>query len=1596
MSTPRRGRKSISENVWLLQNTLAKILNDNDRTFLIHSLNQYQKDRDILELVTSLKRVLDSPKKREVYPLLRDIIPSNDKRYFERAWHTNQPKHVTPNGSWNNSTSTRSRSRSQNRPQEHLRRSNFYSSLPENLDKSDSGVEFPALKKSSSSRSFQKYPIRRLYLKRAPGTGYGFSMRGGSEHGVGLYVSSLDDNSIAEYEGLLPGDHIISVNDIQFDGLSHDQAVKIIKNSKKLNMVVRSVGRIPNTFVAESTYKWIDSMGQRVSPPPNVDSNGREMSIDGIHRSDLRLLGDDDERKVNVFIEEGDKLGLRIRGGSEYGLGIYIAGVDPNSAAEKAGLKCGDQIMDVNGISFLNITHADAVKVLKSDKNMMVTMKDVGRLPFAKTVTDRTRWTKGKLSGKPVQRRHTTAGRPRLVTERSEKSKFSHGIAGSQLLYNGSGPSAKSLAEDQARLILNENELGTMTYYMEEYSKGFISVDAFVLALFSLFNTPDKVSLLSEVRGFIHPRDIDRFDDLVLKREIEAIRKRKVTSPQHREDAHSIRSYSSSVSSYSEHGSSSSWSSAKESLDSRPITPPRVPEVLPDNMKLLKHRHGKKEKEGLLSFMSNDDTLNDSRDSIPSPPSDFTTVFPLSASSPRKPKHNAVTNGEITKNLVIGDNDRVKYAPHKKQDSKKSHKQHSEKQEKSFKEGADNTASEKEHNLKTKNDFQSSSDHSFELISETKKEKRGFFINFNKGSYSPYKHDQSLASKESTNLYHVSVVKKKDEQDEAGTSVERSSVGEAGEKLGNHDFEKAHSSIPLDTTPTGFVSGEKVKHSHSENSEEKYDESTFVVDEDDYALPSTLMNGYRTSPKKVDDSKHSSSAVEKQPLNPKAPFKPKPYHAKTEDQTKEGNNGNISFEGKQTLKSSSQSPANSAFAPPKPKPYISQPADRTAKDSYEYDDDKRKDTHGDHEIKSFDASPGPKHYDSLELFQAPKESRDSDQQDSGHQQVDYVDIDSIKRAKQLSRQNKKPLEKNINGDKKRHEYVDPKVMDFAVNNPPPIPNPYSSKVENNTTLRKDPDTPYTGPPDASETNFYSGSHATSPVSDNPPTSPKPYSPKSRNIVSEKNDFNTKFRRHTESTETRLESTPHSSSPIKASNGPTPIKKVMDKNNNPQESGKFSNGNNVGTVVSCKPEVHDLTSNYHDQVYDGMYLAMEESATTRSGLEKSTSWGDEIMPSGSFYDTLYDTQPSIEGGRLDSVKSIQKDNLVMNSNPPKMEGNAVVSNHDDEVMVKKDMATLPVEGCVTTERSSRSHASPNLQGMTSQGVKAARYIGSRQENDKRTETVNGIRIQSKQGTVTTPESVTKDWDQTLDHKETTIKYDINQNIEEAPKNQSVQNMILAYNRMSNTSDAGNSLSRRGSTTNRKSWDGVGKPSEKGQDQKTSMVEGKKGLKSNSDSNLINLPKEQQKSIQVKLRASQELLELRQQSRDSSTNNSRRSSVDLTLTTEPPSLTVSPSAKPMHSQHGEAYDVEIAKTSEGLGLTLEGGSDTSPRNAPVKVKLVKEGPYAAYACGKLRPGQTVLQINDTSIQGMTNAMAILTLRQAYTDPETKTLILVVKDP
>ena len=214
--SPQRRRRKISENVRELHGALTKVLNNEDRTFLIQSLNQYQREKNVNNLVVSLKSVLDTARKREVYPLLRQIIPHHHQEIFCRLWEREH------------SFEARKRSKSPARSPGNLRRIPTSSSLPDNLHRhaSDSGIDLPNLTQYPSSRDV-KHPIKRITLKRPSNAGFGFCIRGGAEHGVGLYVSSVDENSVAETEGLLTGDHIFQVNGTKFDGLTHTQAVKV-------------------------------------------------------------------------------------------------------------------------------------------------------------------------------------------------------------------------------------------------------------------------------------------------------------------------------------------------------------------------------------------------------------------------------------------------------------------------------------------------------------------------------------------------------------------------------------------------------------------------------------------------------------------------------------------------------------------------------------------------------------------------------------------------------------------------------------------------------------------------------------------------------------------------------------------------------------------------------------------------------------------------------------------------------------------------------------------------------------------------------------------------------------------------------------------------------------------------------------------------------------------------------------------------------------------------------------------------------------------------------------------------------------------------
>uniref|UniRef100_A0A671XM25 Tight junction protein 2a (zona occludens 2) n=1 Tax=Sparus aurata TaxID=8175 RepID=A0A671XM25_SPAAU len=65
---------------------------------------------------------------------------------------------------------------------------------------------------------------------------------------------------------------------------------------------------------------------------------------------------------VMVRFQKGDSVGLRLAGGND--VGIFIAGVQEDSAAEQEGLRTGDQIMKVNNTDFRGMVREDAVLYL--------------------------------------------------------------------------------------------------------------------------------------------------------------------------------------------------------------------------------------------------------------------------------------------------------------------------------------------------------------------------------------------------------------------------------------------------------------------------------------------------------------------------------------------------------------------------------------------------------------------------------------------------------------------------------------------------------------------------------------------------------------------------------------------------------------------------------------------------------------------------------------------------------------------------------------------------------------------------------------------------------------------------------------------------------------------------------------------------------------------------------------------------------------------------------------------------------------------------------------------------------------------------------
>ncbi|XP_068278487.1 multiple PDZ domain protein isoform X1 [Nyctibius grandis] len=214
------------------------------------------------------------------------------------------------------------------------------------------------LKKNTTASEVQE--LRTVEIKKGPADSLGVSIAGGVGSPLGdvpIFIAMMHPNGVAAQTlKLRVGDRIVSICGTSTEGMTHSQAVSLLKNAS---------GTIELQVVAGGEVSVIT--GQQQDPPTS------SLSFAGL--TSTSIFQDDlgPSQYKTIMLDRGpDGLGFSIVGGygSPHGdLPIYVKTVFAKGAAAEDGrLKRGDQIIAVNRQSLEGVTHEEAVAILKRTK----------------------------------------------------------------------------------------------------------------------------------------------------------------------------------------------------------------------------------------------------------------------------------------------------------------------------------------------------------------------------------------------------------------------------------------------------------------------------------------------------------------------------------------------------------------------------------------------------------------------------------------------------------------------------------------------------------------------------------------------------------------------------------------------------------------------------------------------------------------------------------------------------------------------------------------------------------------------------------------------------------------------------------------------------------------------------------------------------------------------------------------------------------------------------------------------------------------------------------------------------------------------------
>ncbi|TMS05811.1 Harmonin [Larimichthys crocea] len=113
------------------------------------------------------------------------------------------------------------------------------------------------------------------------------------------------------------------------------------------------------------------------------------------HQVEYDLLTPKRSRKlkeVRLDRTHRDGLGLSVRGGLEFGCGLYISQIVKDGQAGNVGLQVGDEIVRINGYSISSCIHEEVISLIKTKKTVSLKVRHVGMIPVKSSSDEPLKW----------------------------------------------------------------------------------------------------------------------------------------------------------------------------------------------------------------------------------------------------------------------------------------------------------------------------------------------------------------------------------------------------------------------------------------------------------------------------------------------------------------------------------------------------------------------------------------------------------------------------------------------------------------------------------------------------------------------------------------------------------------------------------------------------------------------------------------------------------------------------------------------------------------------------------------------------------------------------------------------------------------------------------------------------------------------------------------------------------------------------------------------------------------------------------------------------------------------------------------------------